>query len=436
MSLQALEAERKIAPFIEPKIHWSAIAIATWLASNALSLYANSQSMLTSDLISATAIIVLAFMALRQKNERFDTVVQWVSALIAAWLMFAPLVFWAKSPSAYMTDNVAASLLVLCYWIIPHAKDSSKEIAEIPPGWDYNPSDWWQRVPLMALALTGYFIARYLACAQLGYTGPAWDPVFNGGTEKILHSEVSKAFIISDAGLGAVSYLIDALAGIIGNKSRWQSMPWMVLLFSFLVIPPGVVSIVLVILQPVAVGSWCFLCLVAAFNMLFMVPFALDETVATCQYLQRAKRAGHGYIKTACLGTKVYADQVDSVQNKQSMASEVVPPLGLLISMIVSGSMLAMPYYLNITGAAAVNCYVVGALAMTFSVMAFAEVCRTVRLINPVLCTWLVASVIFLPGYSLMSACVVAAAAIVISLCSIKKGKILHSYGSFNRFIH
>jgi hypothetical protein len=213
-------------------------------------------------------------------------------------------------------------------------------------------------------------------------------------------------------------------------------MPWMVLLFSFLVIPPGVVSIVLVILQPVAVGSWCFLCLVAAFNMLFMVPFALDETVATCQYLQRAKRAGHGYIKTACLGTKVYADQVDSVQNKQSMASEVVPPLGLLISMIVSGSMLAMPYYLNITGAAAVNCYVVGALAMTFSVMAFAEVCRTVRLINPVLCTWLVASVIFLPGYSLMSACVVAAAAIVISLCSIKKGKILHSYGSFNRFIH
>lgn len=436
MPLQALGVEKKTPLFIDRKTHWCAIVVATWLASNALSFYANSHSIFISDIVSAVLITVLAFIALRKKNERLDTVVQWSSALIAAWLMFAPLVFWAKSPIAYMTDNVAASLLVLCYWIVPHAKDSPSDVAETPPGWDYNPSDWWQRVPLMALALIGFFIARYLACAQLGYTGPAWDPVFQGGTEKILHSEVSKAFIISDAGLGAVSYLIDALAGFIGNKSRWQTMPWMVLLFSFLVIPPGVVSIVLVILQPVAVGSWCFLCLIAAFNMLFMVPFALDETIATCQYLQRAKQAGHGYFKTACLGTKVYVDRASDLPKEQSKALEVVPPLGLIVSMIAAGGMLAMPYYLNITGSAAINCYVVGALAMTFSVMAFAEVCRTVRFLNPVLCTWLVASVIFLPGYSLVSACAICTTAIVISLSSLRKGKILHQYGSFNRFIH
>jgi hypothetical protein len=426
--------------FTEPKIHWSAITLATWLAATALTHYPQNIPMVISDLASAITIAVMASLALRRKDPHFDTGVQWVSALIAAWLMFAPLVFWTKSPVAYMTDNLAATLLVLCYWIIPHARDTSSDIAQTPPGWDYNPSDWWQRVPLMALALIGYFIARYLACAQLGYTGPAWDPVFHDGTEKILHSDVSKAFIISDAGLGAVSYLIDALACIIGNRARWQTMPWMVLLFSFLVIPPGVVSIVLVILQPVAVGNWCFLCLVAAFNMLFMVPFALDETVATCQYLQRAKQAGHGYLKTACLGTKLYADRIDSGKINESenqiTSSEVVPPLGLVVSMFVSASVLAVPHFFAVTGPAAINCYVVGALCMTFSVMAFAEVCRTLRLINPLLCTWLLASIIFLPGYTNMSASTLCVAAIVISVCSLRKGKIMHRYGSFNKFIH
>lgn len=435
MQTQARPSLKKTAIFIEPKIHWCAIVLATWLASNAISFYSDIRNMVISDVVSAIIVAALAFLALRIRRESFDTFVQWSSALIAAWLMFAPLVFWSKSAVSYSTDIAAASLLVLCYWIIPHAQDEPAAIAQTPPGWNYNPSDWWQRIPLMALALIGFFISRYLACCQLGYTGPAWDPVFPGGTEKILHSEVSKAFIISDAGLGAVSYLIDALAGIIGNRSRWQTMPWMVLLFGVLVVPPGVVSIILVILQPVAVGQWCFLCLAAAFNMLFMVPFALDEVIATCQYLRRAKLAGHGYWKTICYGTKEYADTAPEIAQEEAKTSEIVPPAGLLISMVASGTLLAIPHFFNVGGNASVNLYIAGALSMTFSVVAFAEVCRTIRLLNPLLGMWLIASLMIIPGYTATSVVAVLVLAVLISFCSLQRGKIIHQYAGWNKYI-
>ncbi len=414
-------------------LHWCAIALAAWLVSTALTLYNGHIPNLINDSICGAAISLLACAGLIKKSSKLNTFIQWASALIAAWMMFAPLVTWTKSASAYDTDNLVAILLVAIYWIAPKFRDDRAGVAEIPPGWDYNPSSWEQRLPLIALAMVGYFIARYLACCQLGYVSPPWDPVFQDGTARTLNSEVSKAFIISDAGLGAVSYLIDTLAGAIGGKSRWQTMPWMVVLFGLLVVPPGVVSIVLVILQPVAVGSWCFLCLVAAFNMLIMVPLALDEVIATCQYLQRAKQAGHGYLQTMCLGTAVYMDKEDNSEAKPTAFD--MPPAGLLVSTLASAGLLAAPHFLRVTEAASLNCYIVGALAMTFSVMAFAEVCRPVRLLNLLLAAWLIASLMFLPGYSQVSVYTIAVAATVIGLCSISRGKIMHRYGAWTKFI-
>ncbi|MBA3856505.1 MAG: dTDP-glucose 4,6-dehydratase [Cyanobacteria bacterium PR.3.49] len=414
--------------------HWCAITLSVWLVSTALTFYAGSLPMIISDSICGALILILAVYGLSKKNSRVDQFVQWSAAFISAWLMFAPLVFWTKSPVAYEMDNFAAVLLVAIYWIAPRFNDETIGAAQIPPGWDYNPSAWWQRVPLVALALVGYFIARYLACCQLGYTSPPWDPVFHDGTEKILNSEVSKAFLISDAGLGAVSYLIDTLAGVIGGKSRWQTMPWMVVLFGLLVVPPGVVSIVLIILQPVAVGSWCFLCLIAAVNMLLMVPLALDEVIATGQYLIRAKKAGHGYFRTMCLGTKEYMDTAEN-EPAEKKTQDAAPPIFLLISSLISASLLAAPHYLKITDAASVNCFIVGALLVTFSVMAFAEVCRSVRLLNIALCAWLIASLMFLPGYSQTSVFVLAAAAVAITLLCIPRGRIMHRYGTWTKFI-
>jgi hypothetical protein len=80
--------------------------------------------------------------------------------------------------------------------------------------------------------------------------------------------------------------------GLMGDQRRWRTMPWMVAGFGFVVIPLGIVSIVLVILQPLAVGAWCSLCLFTAGAMLLMIPLSLDEIVAMVQLIRRQKRAG------------------------------------------------------------------------------------------------------------------------------------------------
>jgi hypothetical protein len=56
----------------------------------------------------------------------------------------------------------------------------------VPPGWTYNPSSWLQRAPLIATGFLGWFISRYLAAVQLGYTAAAWEPFFGEGTARVL----------------------------------------------------------------------------------------------------------------------------------------------------------------------------------------------------------------------------------------------------------
>jgi predicted LPLAT superfamily acyltransferase len=48
----------------------------------------------------------------------------------------------------------------------------------------------------------------------------------------------------------------------------------------------------LVIFQPVLVGAWCTLCIVTAIISVFMISPALDEMLASLQYLKRVKQQG------------------------------------------------------------------------------------------------------------------------------------------------
>lgn len=167
--------------------------------------------------------------------------------------------------------------------------------ASTPAGWSYNPASWSQRLPIVIAAVIGFFIAGYLALYQAGVFETVWDPIFGAGSVVVLHSWVaqgSERYLgISDAGLGALGYLADAIAGLIGSTRRWKTMPWIVILFGIFVGPLGAVSIALVILQPF-VGGWCFLCLVTAFISVAMIGPAMDEVLASLQYLRAESRAG------------------------------------------------------------------------------------------------------------------------------------------------
>ena len=68
-------------------------------------------------------------------------------------------------------------------------------------------------------------------------------------------------------------------------------MPWIVILFGLAVGPLGFVSIMLVIFQPVLFDVWCTLCLASAAISVAMIGPAMDEVLASLQYLKRIKRS-------------------------------------------------------------------------------------------------------------------------------------------------
>lgn len=164
-----------------------------------------------------------------------------------------------------------------------------------PPPWSYNPSAWSQRIPICILAFLGFGIAGYMALYQWRLIDSVWDPVFGEQSAAVLDSEVSEAmrgwFGIPDAAFGALAYLGDAIFGLAGSRRRWQYRPWMVVLFGIDVIPLGLVSVVLVVMQGLVVGAWCFLCLVTAVISLVLVALAYDEVWSTLLYLHRVWKA-------------------------------------------------------------------------------------------------------------------------------------------------
>src|SRR5918998_3800143 len=95
----------------------------------------------------------------------------------------------------------------------------------VPPGWDYNPSSWPQRLPLVGVALVGFGIAIYLALYQWGIVPTVWEPFFGRGSEVVLHSFVSRVLPVPDGALGAFGYLLDAVTGVIGGGGRGGGQP-------------------------------------------------------------------------------------------------------------------------------------------------------------------------------------------------------------------
>jgi hypothetical protein len=162
------------------------------------------------------------------------------------------------------------------------------------PPWRYNPSSWRHRVPICILAGIAAVISAYLALYQWRLVDTVWDPFFGDGSARVLDSEVSERMrritVIPDAALGALAYLGDLLFGLAGSTRRWQRRPWLVVLFGLDVIPLGIVSALLVVLQGTIVGAWCFLCLVTAAISLALVLMAYDEVWSSLLYLTRVWR--------------------------------------------------------------------------------------------------------------------------------------------------
>jgi nucleoside-diphosphate-sugar epimerase/uncharacterized membrane protein len=423
--------------------HFANMVLGLWLISSAFALGYHSTALQVSDIASGALVILLAALSL-SRRPFWKLWAPWANSLVGVWLLFAPLVFWAPTAAVYSNDTLAGALVVAFAILapgMPMAPGMSMEPGpDVPRGWSYNPSSWPQRAPIIALALVGFFLSRQMAAFQLGHVASLTDPFFGLGTQRVLTSDVSRAFPIPDAGLGAFAYTIEFLMGFMGDKRRWRTMPWMVTFFGILVVPLGVVSITLIILQPIAVGSWCTPCLVAAAAMLVMIPLTLDEVVAMCQFLVQARREGQPFWRVFWLGgTLREAPDAGPVRpdlvSAKAMVWGMTLPWNLLVSAGVGAWLMLTPSVLGSVGSAAHSDHLVGALIVAAAVIALAEVGRSMRFINIVFGAWVIAAPWILTGATSASRWSDAIAGALVILLSLKRGPVRERYGSWQRYI-
>lgn len=411
--------------------------LALWLIASPFTFGYTSQALTWSDILSGVVTLGMSLFALRPERG----LVSWLISLVGLWLLFAPLAFWAPEAAAYANDTIVGTLLIAFGLIIPMGTQMVGPV--IPPGWSYNPSAWSQRAPIIGLAFVSFLAARYMAAYQLGYIDSVWDPFFGDGTEQVLTSEVSRAWPVSDAGLGAMTYMIEMLMGLMGDQRRWRTMPWMVAGFGFVVVPLGTVSIVLIILQPLAVGAWCFLCLFTAAAMLLMIPLSLDEIVAMVQLVRRKKREGHSAWRVFWLGRNL----PDDVPVWEPTKPETWRPRGMLwgftgtwnlwLSAAIGVWLMFAPavFGIGIEQRAADSDHLVGALVVVVAIIALAEVARPARFLNVPLGVWLMAAPWFLSGATAGSRLNSAAMGLAVVLLSLPLGRLRDHYGSFDRSV-
>jgi len=419
---------------MEPWAHLAVMTLGAWLVASPAALGYSSRALAWSDIVSG--VLIMAFGALSARQRLWAP---WANTLIGLWLMFAPLAFWTRDAAAYANDTLLGALVIGFAIIIPMRTDMPGE--DIPPGWTYNPSTWPQRAPIIGLALLSFFMARYMAAFQLEHIPSAWDPLFGKGTEVVLTSNVSRAFPISDAGLGAYTYMIEILSGLMGDVRRWRTMPWMVALFGFAVVPLGITSVVLIMLQPVAVGAWCTMCLVSALLMLIMVTLSLDEIVASVQFLIIGRRAGLSAWRLFWVGGDVSRPIEERGLERRrgrrwtEMLSGAGVPRTLFVSAVIGAWLLAAPSVLGTTGTAADVEIILGALVVTIAFIAFAEVGRGARFINVLLGLAIVLTPWLLAGASPAARLSDLVAGALLIALSVPRGLIRNRYGGWDPFI-
>jgi len=416
-----------------PSIEWRSVALA-W-----------------NDIAIGLLIAVFGLLSLPKRTAWFG---QWANCFAGLWLLFAPLIFWAPSAAVYSNEMLVGALVIAFSVLVPMMPGMSMagmmDPKSIPPGWTYSPSTAAQRFPIVLMGVIGLIISRHLTAFQLGHINSAWEPFFAGsptdsrnGTEEIITSYVSKAWPIPDAGLGAVSYLIEILMAVMGTRDRWRTMPWMVTFFGILVVPLGVTSIYFIIIQPIMLGTWSTPALIAALAMLIMIPFALDEIIAMGQFLYWSKCRGKPLIRTFFKGDAIdrgeeYSE--DAMISTQAAWSEakrgVTLPWTLLVSIAIGLFLMLTRLTLGTEGALANSDHLMGALTITVAVIATAEVARLLRFINAAFGAWLVAAPLLLTGGSSLAMAVSIVLGLALVGLSIPRGhRSKEHYAGWDRFV-
>ena len=430
--------------------HFANIFLGLWLVAQPPLIQVEEPLLAWSEVGLGLATILFASLSLSWKLGW----ARWATAGVGALVMAAPFLFWTQTGAAYLSDTLVGGL------IFALAVGSRPEVGPTPlaattgpytpPGWSYNPSTWSQRLPIILLAVVGLEVSRYLAAYQLGHVDGVWEPFFQGsaadpqnGTEEIITSHVAESWPVSDAAVGGYTYALEILTGIIGSRARWRTMPWLVVLFGFMIAPLGVTSIFFIIIQPILLGTWSTLALIAAAAMLIQIPYSLDELLASIQFMRRRVKAGKSWLRVLLFGD---TDEGPSERPEDEFAAGpgrfltdmwtggVNLTWNLALAALVGLLLLFTRLTLGADGGMANADHLVGALALTVISLAAAEVARPLRfLLVPLGATLFVTPFVY-GASGLQLAASFASGAALIAL-SIRRGPIRGRYAGWQSWI-
>lgn len=411
-----------------------------------LALQTRVQAMIASDIVSGLALIFFGWRSLVPNRP----VSLWICCFVGIWLNLAPLLFWSPSAAAYLNGTVVGVLVIALTVLIPGMPNMimyMKMGGDQPPGWSYNPSSWAQRWILIVLGFAGWMVSRYLGAHQLGYIDHAWDPFFGDGTYRVLNSNMSHSWPVSDAAFGSFAYTFEFLMGYMGATSRWRTMPWMVTIFGILVIPLGLVHIFLVISQPLVVGEWCTFCLLAAAIMLPMIPLEFDEVIAMGQHMAGSRRRGESLWEVFWKGGSAEG----STEDKRSPELVTLPenpgavmkasvwgmtvPWTLLLSCAVGVWLMFGPAVFGAAKPASDLNHLIGALIVVTSVIAMGEPLRLLRYLNVLLGLGIAVALWFTGSAPLALQVNSLIAGVIVALLAFPRGPVNERFGSWDVYV-
>ena len=424
-------------------VYYATFVLGFWLIANPPTFGYEKPLMIWSDILAGIILMGLSYFALKPYNLW----AQWGIVFLGVWLFIAPMVFHVREGAAFLADFLIGMLIIAFAIIVakqPGIKLFEQPGPNVPPGWSYNPSTWSQRVPVIFLSWVGFFVARYMGAFQLEIIDTVWDPFFGDGTRQVLTSDVSKSFPVSDATLGAFSYILDVLFGYAGNTHRWRTMPWVVIIFGILIVPLGVVSITLIILQPLAVGHWCTLCLTSALISLIMIPFTIDEVVATAQMIIYERKRGKSFWNVFWFGGTIEGGEIKEKENPEvllehtlkSMVKDLlIRPWNLWFITAIGIWIMAAPEVLGYADTIADSDNLIGALIVTFGIISMSEVVRPLRFIHILFGLWLIAAPWILGAEQDAALWNGVISGVVLIPLSFPKGKVEDKRGNFDKYI-
>jgi uncharacterized membrane protein len=149
---------------------------------------------------------------------------------------------------------------------------------------------WRNRKRIAALAFIGFCIAAYLAAYQFGMISGVWEPFFGNGSNRVLHSFISRMLPVPDAALGAAGYAAEFIAILAGDAKRYRTIPRLVLVYGALVAAMAAAALMLTGVQAFVLHTGCTLCLVSAAISVLIACLASEEVIAAFDILYEKRK--------------------------------------------------------------------------------------------------------------------------------------------------